>query len=378
MKSQSRELRLMEHDYERRSVMDDLYYRLCLHLNKYPLWAPPTDALVKILRMMFTEEEAEFALCLTPRLETAAQIAQRTDKEAETVRTLLEQMAQRGLVRKHLGPPDRYGLLPTAPGIWEVTFAKKERNPCTEELARLWRRHYEQGWATEMHGRIKTPVLRVLPCAQSVPSEIEVLPYENVSEVLRTADFGAVCHCACRSAAELAGEGCGKPTDVCLMFGDFAKFLVGTNRARRINYEEALEVLRRAEEAGLVHLTMNTTDAVVSICSCCSCCCTQHRAIGYLPKPSAIAKSRFVVSLKADLCSGCRACGDRCQVKAITCSEERVEVVLERCIGCGLCVNTCPSKALMLIERADYEKPIPTMRDLFLGLKDATNRPAKE
>ncbi|MFC1822368.1 ATP-binding protein [Thermodesulfobacteriota bacterium] len=362
---------------------ENIYLKLCNHLNKYPLWAPPTDAFLKILQIMFTPEEAEFALSLSPRLETVSQIAQRTGKDSEDVRNLLEQMVKNGVLIKESGSSrdmkeDRYGLLPTAPGIWEVTFAKKEKNPRTEKLGRLWREHYEQGWAKEMHRRIKTPAMRVLAVGQSIGTEVEVLPYEKASELLKTANFCAVCDCACRSASELAGKGCEKPTDVCLMFGDFARFLVETDRARQIDYEQALDVLRRTEEAGLVHLTMNTSDAVASICSCCSCCCTQLRAISYLSKPSAVAKSRFIASLNSDLCTGCGMCQDRCQVNAIKLSDETAELVQERCIGCGLCVTTCPSEAIVLIERTEYEKPIPTIRELILGMKNSANKPANQ
>jgi Na+-translocating ferredoxin:NAD+ oxidoreductase subunit B len=355
---------------------EDIYLKLCNHLNKYPLWAPPTDAFLEILRIMFTPEEAEFALSLSPRLETVSQIAQRTGKDTEYLRNMLEQMVKNGVLNKEFGSPkdmkeDRYGLLPTAPGIWEVTFAKKEKTPRTEELGRLWRRHYEQGWGQEMGRRIKAPAMRVLPVGQSIDADVEVLPYEKASEFLKTADYCAVCDCACRSASELAGESCGKPTDVCLMFGDFAKFLVETDRARKIDHEGALDVLRRSEEAGLVHLTMNTSDAVASICSCCSCCCTQLRSISYLPKPSAIAKSRFIASLNPDLCTGCGVCEDRCQVNAIEVVDETAELDQVRCIGCGLCVTTCPSEAIVLIERTEYEEPIPTIRELIMGMKNS-------
>jgi Na+-translocating ferredoxin:NAD+ oxidoreductase subunit B len=362
---------------------EDIYLKLCNHLNKYPLWAPATDAFLEILQIMFTPEDAEFALLLSPRLETVSQIAQRTAKDPEYVRNLLEQMVKNGVIHKDFGSPedkkdDRYGLLPTAAGIWEVTFAKKEKTPRTEKLGRLWRRHYEQGWGQEMGRRIKKPAMRVLPIGQSIGGEAEVLPYEKASEFLKTAEYCAVCDCACRSASELAGEGCGKPTDVCLMFGDFAKFLVDTGRARKVDHEGAMEVLKRSEEAGLVHLTMNTSDMVVSICSCCACCCTQLRAISYLPKPNAIAKSRFIASLNPELCTSCGVCEERCQVKAISLGEETAELIEERCIGCGLCVTTCPTEAITLIERTDYEKPIPTVRELILGMKDSANKPANQ
>ena len=351
----------------------NIYVKLCNHLNEYPLWAPAFDEFLEILQIMFAPEEAELALCLTPRPETVSKIAQRANKDKEETHKLLEHMVEKGLLlrkpgSREMGSEEQFGLLPTAPGLWEVTFARKERNPRTERLARLWRDYYKSGWGKEMHSRIKTPVMRVLPVGQSISAAVEVLPYEKASELLRTADFSAVLDCACRSASELAGEGCGKPTDVCLMFGDFAKFLVETDRARQIDGKEALAVLQRTEEAGLVHLTMNTSDAVLGICSCCSCCCTQLRAISYFPKPSAVAKSRFNAVLDSDLCTGCGTCQERCQVSAIKVDDGLAQLDRQGCIGCGLCVTTCPTEAITLVERDDYEQPVPTIGKLIKSI----------
>lgn len=353
----------------------DIYTELCRHLNNYPLWAPESKDFLEILQIMFTPEEAQLALHLTPRPEPVSQIAEHIAENPETVLKKLERMVEKGLLLRKpglsSGNEPQYGLLPTAPGLWEVTFARKERNPQKERLARLWREYYKGEWGREMHKRIKTPVMRVLPIGESVPPAVEVLPYEKITELLKTSDFSAVLDCACRSAAELAGEGCGKSTDVCLMFGDFARFLVETDRARRIDTAEALRILRKTEQEGLVHLTMNTRDAVLGICSCCTCCCTQLRAISYVPKPGAVAVSRFTAYISSDQCTGCEECLARCPMGAIEMNDGTAVLLKQKCIGCGLCVVNCPSEALCLIERTDYEKPVPSIGKLMESIHSA-------
>ena len=347
----------------------DIYVELCDHLNKYPLWAPESNAFLEILRTMFTEAEARLALNLTPHTEPVSQIAQRLGEDPQILQKQLEEMVYKGLLMKKPGIAEteeqQYALLPTAPGLWEVTFAKKEKNPQKERLARLWRDYYTSGWGKEMHKRIKTPVMRVVPVKKSIPTTVEVLSYEEVSELLKTADFSAVLDCACRTAAELAGEGCGRSTDVCLMFGEFAQFLVETGRARQIDHAEALRILQKTEEEGLVHLTMNTSDAVLGICSCCTCCCTQLRAISYLSKPTAVATSRFMAQIDGDLCAGCETCLERCPVGAIEMADDIAGLLKDKCIGCGLCVTTCPVEAICLIERENYEKPVASIGELM-------------
>lgn len=350
-------------------MVENVYAALCEHLNKYPLWAPESTAFLEILQMMFTPEEARLALSLTPHTEPVSQIAARIGEDPQSVKKQLMQMVDKGLLMKKPGvapsEEQQFALLPTAPGLWEVTFAKKEKNPQKERLARLWRDYYTSGWGKEMHKRIKTPVMRVIPVRKSIPAAVEVLSCEEVSELLNTADFSAVLDCACRTAAELAGEGCGRSTDVCLMFGEFARFLVETDRARQIDHAEALRILQKTEEEGLVHLTMNTSDAVLGICSCCTCCCTQLRAISYLSKPTAVATSRFIAQTGNDLCTGCETCLARCPVGAIELTGGMAEILRDKCIGCGLCVATCPVDAIGLCEREDYEKPVETIGKLM-------------
>ncbi len=346
----------------------DVYSRLCHHFNNFPLWAPEKEAFIEILKIMFSPEEAELALFLTPVPVPVSEIAGDTGKDETTLREMLEILVKKGSIFKKTEAVngkvvELYGLLPSAPGLWETTFAKKEKTPRLVQLAKLWRKYLKTGWQEEMH-KIKTPPMRVVPVENSIDAESEVLPYERASDLLKTSDFFSLCDCACRTASELAGDGCGKPTDVCLLFGDFGKYLVEQKRAKEIDLREALEVLERTEKEGLVHLTMNSRDTVVGICSCCSCCCTQLGAISQLSKPTAVAKSRYKVLVSSDECTACGICEERCQVEAISVIDDCAEVEEERCIGCGLCVTTCPAEAIALVKKDDAEEPPETIQHL--------------
>jgi electron transport complex protein RnfB len=348
---------------------NDVYVRLCSRLNEHLMGAPETKEILEILRTTFTPEEAALALTLSTKPQELSKIAETSSRNIKELRAMLEQMADKGLVFKKKvsdgsETQERYSLLPTAPGLWEVTFAKKERNARTEQLARLWQDYYDSGWGKEMH-RAETPVTRIFPVESSISSQIEVLPYERASELMKLADVISVSHCPCRVSAEFAGKGCGKPTDVCLHFGNFAEFMIERGHGRKISKDEALDILEETEKAGLVHLTGNSWDAVYSICSCCSCCCTQLKAIKELSKPGAVATSRFMAVVNADECTVCGTCEDRCQVGAVVVMENLAVVDLEKCIGCGLCVTTCPAEAISLKEDSDYEGSIPTSKELF-------------
>jgi len=78
----------------------DVYEKLAKKLDELPQGFPSTDTGVelKILRMIFSPEEAEMALLMTPAPETAEQVAARISQPAEETRAMLDQMAKKGQI----------------------------------------------------------------------------------------------------------------------------------------------------------------------------------------------------------------------------------------------------------------------------------------
>jgi len=147
------------------------------------------------------------------------------------------------------------------------------------------------------------------------------------------------------------------PDDVCMQFGSGAQFIIDRKMGRQVNKEEALEVLRKSEKAGLVHTSANRQE-IDYICNCCSCHCVALRNILSKPKPGLALNSGFHPVWDEELCTACGICIDRCPAKALAMGEEDVPVVnLERCIGCGVCATGCPERAIGLVERPGI--PIP-------------------
>jgi NAD-dependent dihydropyrimidine dehydrogenase PreA subunit len=127
---------------------------------------------------------------------------------------------------------------------------------------------------------------------------------------------------------------------------------------RIITKEQAYEVLRKSEEAGLVHMTSNVESGHWFICNCCGCCCGLLRAINM--GLTNVVNSYYYAEIDSDSCEVCGICADeRCQVNAIEKGEETYHIIRDRCIGCGLCVTTCPAEAIRLVGKEEKERVNP-------------------
>jgi H+/Na+-translocating ferredoxin:NAD+ oxidoreductase subunit B len=331
----------------------DVYERLAEHLDDLPGGFPRTESRVeiRILRRLFTPQDAELALHLTLIPEEPRVVARRAKIRVGEAARRLEEMDKKGLIfRIHReGKPPQYQAQQFVVGFWESQVNRLDRGlvedfeeylPTLADLE-FWR---------------KAPQLRTIPVGRSISPQTEVMPYERAEELVRAQETFAVTNCICRQELHILGEGCDRPLESCLSFGMAANHIVRTGRGRSISQEEALAILHRAEEAALVLQPANAKKALF-ICTCCGCCCGVLRSVKRHPKPASIVSSPFVATLNAETCEGCGACEIRCQMEAIHLHDGKAALDLNRCIGCGLCVTTCPTDSLSLARRPDAEQP---------------------
>ncbi len=328
-------------------MSDDAYRRLARQLDAIPNGFPPAESGsdLRLLQKLFTPEEAALAAHMTAHREPAASIAARAGVGAEVAMGLLKAMARRELIR--VGREDRqitFGLLPFVVGFYEGQLARMDR-----ELAELFEAYFR-----ETMGGIATwspAVHRVIPVEEAVPAGIEFYAYERASALLEDAKAWAVRDCICRVQQKLLGKGCDRPTENCIAFGPFPGMFDGVAAMRPIAKDEALHILREAENAGLVHSPGNYRDGHFYICNCCSCCCAVLRTVAEFGMPTAIARADFVAVADEGICAACGECVDRCQFAALSLSEGYCQVDPARCVGCGLCVTVCDPGALRLERR---------------------------
>jgi len=343
----------------------DQYEKLRKILDKHLAGAPPSKKFDRILRILFTPEEVKVALAMLFTPTPVNEIAAKAGVPVEDAGVLCESMADKGIVfSRRKGGVMEYSLLPTIPGLFEFPFMKGGGEPMHEALAKLWEEYHREGLGESFAGS-QTPITRVIPIEKAIDARIEVLPFEVVSKMLERNDTYALAQCACRVSI----GACDKPRDVCLVFDRTGRYLIERGFAREITKKEALDVVRRAEEAGLVHTTNNSQDRLNLICNCCPCCCTILRGLTQFKNPNAFAVSRWQSQVDAALCTGCGICEDeRCPVSAIKVEGSVAVVDPERCIGCGLCVSACDVEAVCLVPRQHVPETPPTLTEMALKI----------
>lgn len=352
--------------------MMELYKQLAKKLNDMPNGFPSTASGIelKILRRIFTPEEAEAALKLGLLPETIEAIAERFGKPVAEMQVTIDNMVRKGQVGyfKEAGQ-DLYVLLPFVIGMAEAS----QYNRMTKEFADM----FEQ-YAPELvrgYGGHAPAEVRVVPVSTEIDQQLQVHRYEDMRRMIEEAASFELLECWCRQEREALGHPCSYPKDVCLQFskepGAFDKYPIG----KKISKEEALKVMAVAEEAGLVHCTYNVEDGQVFVCNCCPCCCGLLRGLKEFGAPNIVAKSNFAAAIDQESCTACGVCKDeRCPMDAIVEENGSYRVLAEKCIGCGVCAPTCPTESIKLERKPESKQNRPSA-DLFqLQLDRAAGR----
>lgn len=331
----------------------DIYKKLARHLDNLPSGFPSTETGVelRILRRLFSPEEAELAVKLTLIPEESNVIARRAKLTKDEASRRLEEMARKGLIYclERKGRPPKYMATQFAIGIWE--FHVNDLDP---DLIRDFNEYIPTLF--DFNNWKKAPQLRTVPVERSIAVDLEVLPYEDAIELVKNQKKFLEAPCICRKERRIMDEGCDRPEGNCLIFGRGVDYYVRNGIGRVIDKHKTLELLKKADKTGLV-LQASFAKKIANICCCCGCCCQVLKNFKRHPHPASLVSTPFVTALNSDSCKGCGACTKRCQMQALQLQEDKTVLDVKQCIGCGLCVSTCPTKSLTLVRKPGPERP---------------------
>jgi len=338
-------------------MSEKTYRRLAQKLDAIPNGFPATASGIelRLLAKIFTPEEANLAAEMRLSYESAAAIAGRAGVDPQEAYRTLKGMAKKGLLRVRRGDHELlFALLPFVVGFYEEQLPRMDR-----ELAELAEQYFR-----EIGGQgildVSPAVHRIIPVAEAIPVDLEVFPHEQAVAIVESARSWGVRECICRVQQKLLGKGCDRLLEACLILAPVEGAFADDAVTRAITKEDALQILQRAQEAGLVHSTGNYRDRHFYICNCCTCCCAVLRALVEFEVPTAVARSGFYAVVDETACLGCGTCTERCPFGAIYLPADVAVVDVGRCLGCGLCVPTCPAESIHLHNRpAEDLAPLP-------------------
>ena len=139
---------------------------------------------------------------------------------------------------------------------------------------------------------------------------------------------------------------------------------------KRLSKKEAMDVLDIAEEAGLIHMSRNTTDNVDFVCNCDRWHCEVVKNMLKQPKPALFFNSGFQPVFDPELCIACEECIDRCPPTALVMGDNDVpEVDLDRCFGCAACATGCSYDAIKMETKPGFPEPPKDINELKTSIK---------
>ncbi len=345
-------------------MSEDVYTKLREFLDAMPGGFPATDSGVeiKILKKLYTPEEAKLTMQLKEEPESVSDIAARLGMDEAELTKKLEDMAQNGLIyRVREGEKKLYQAFQFLVGIYEFQLKNLDQEFC--ELFEEYMPHYAMSMAA-----FKTGQMRTIPLGSAVEVTSGVAQYNSVRELIKDKEFIAVAQCICKKEQGLLGNKCSYPQEVCILCGDFAQYFVDNGMARQIDLKETLKILDIAEESGLV-LKPNNAQNIDALCCCCPCCCPGLRLPKMFDRPADIIISHYESKIDSELCTACETCVERCPMDAVKLNGDAAEIIDGRCIGCGVCIPTCPGEAISLAAKPGMEPPPTDFKETLDRLK---------
>ena len=347
-------------------MTDKFWYKVARTIAKSGVFPVPiSPPLIDLLQNLLSEEQAKFILNFKKPSMTLAQLKQKIDIAEETILKMLNILMHNGII---IGAKSRttgvmvYRLMGFYPGIFEYTFLRGTTTDRDKKLARLFEKAFHgvgEGTQKNYDSIVNVfkdlpPTDRTLPVGKELKVGTEsVIPFEDVKKYIEDYDDIAVAHCYCRHSKDLLDDPCKlkAPKNNCFLLDKSAKFAIEQNFGRSVSKEEAIQILKEAEDYGLVHKVFHVHSdlnrGIEAICNCCKCCCgiLNFYSSGALPFHTV---SSYLAEVDEEICTGCETCVNVCPMETIELESSVAVVQEEKCIGCGVCTQKCPEEAIHL------------------------------
>ena len=346
-------------------INHSVYNKLVERLNRFPQGAPPSELLTKILKLLFSNQEAELVSLMPIKPFTVEKASKIWKLDITKTKNILDKLAQRALlVDVERRGETTYTLPPPMAGFFEFSMMRVREDIDQKTLSELFYQYitvedeFTKSLFTEgdtQLGRtfIHEPVL-------SEENALYVLDYERATNVIETASHMGVSMCYCRHKKEHLNMNCNAPMDICMTFNTTADSLIRHGHARKVDKIEGLDLLQEAYDNNLVQFGENVQKRVSFICNCCGCCCEAMVAARRFAIMNPVHTTNYLPVVDQNECNGCGKCVNVCPVEAMTLVSannhakpkmKRAQLNEDICLGCGLCVKACDKDHIVLKSR---------------------------
>ncbi len=339
-------------EQQEETMSDEIYKKLAKHLSSLGMGYPGKEELLEILKENFTPLEAEVALAIPTKVipfepVPVSEIAPQLNISKKELESTLSNLAQRGLLfsKKMKDGSMSYALQQFGYGFPQTFFWRGVNTPNAKKMAELVAKYSGKEQLKEVYGNTKTKAFRYIPATPSFePESHAVFPFEMMEKVIEKVKVIALVHCPCRATAHLIGKKrCDHPLENCIKYDELAEYLIEKGIGREITKQEALEVIRKSEEAGLVHLVDNAREGINTPAIAAAAVAGPSGTIRRKKIPrDVLMATYFLRETDKEKCTGCGECVEICPVNVIRMEGDFPVVDLDWCIGCGVVPSPAP------------------------------------
>ena len=334
-------------------------------MNRFPQGAPASRLLFHILKMLFSEKEAELVSFMPIKPFTARKASRIWKMDLAGTQKILDELAGRAiLVDIEQNGESEYVLPPPMAGFFEFSLMRVRDDIDQKVLSELFYEYLnvEEEFIRQLFTRGQTQLGRVFvhEPVLSKGNALHVLDYERASEVIASATHCGVGICYCRHKMLHVGGACSAPQEICMTFNSTAASLIKHGFARSVEKEACFDLLQAAYGQNLVQFGENVREKVNFICNCCGCCCEAMIASRRFAILHPVHTTNFIPVVVESDCNGCGKCVTACPVEAMTlvsanrpAKPKKMVAKLDEnlCLGCGVCVKACSCESLCLKSR---------------------------